>query len=76
MEVLESLYPDGIGRYPESVPKRRKGQERKVALVGCESFCIQYSRKSVMNYGNGGVVLMGTIPLGTPGGDGMMEIYR
>ena len=56
------LYPDGIGRYPESVPNVGKVKKERSHWLAVSLFASNTPGKSVMNYGNGGVVLMGTIP--------------
>lgn len=55
-------YPDGIGRYPGSVPNVGKVKKERSHWLAVSLFASNTPGKSVMNYGNGGVVLMGTIP--------------
>ena len=55
-------YPDGIGRYPELVPNVGKVKKERSHWLAVSLFASNTPGKSVMNYGNGGVVLMGTIP--------------
>ena len=55
-------YPDGIGRYPGSVPNVGKVKKERSHWLAVSLFASNTPGKSIMNYGNGGVVLMGTIP--------------
>lgn len=46
-------YPDGIGRYPESVPNVGKVKKERSHWLAVSLFASNTPGKSVMNYGNG-----------------------